>query len=43
MEGSQKVYDLEERTFLFNKNIRLIVKKLETNIWNKKVIIQVAR
>jgi four helix bundle protein len=43
MEDSKKVCDLEERTFLFAKNTRLFVKKLETNIWNKEDIKQVLR
>ena len=43
MEGSKKIYDLEERTFVFAKNVRLFVKKLETNIWNKEDIKQVVR
>jgi four helix bundle protein len=43
MESPKKVYDLEERTFLFAKNTRLFVKKLETNIWNKEDIKQVVR
>lgn len=43
MEGSKKIYDLEERTFVFAKNVRLFVKKLESNIWNKEDIKQVVR
>ncbi len=39
----EKVYDLEERTFLFAKNIRLFVRKLDKNIWNKEDIKQLVR
>lgn len=38
-----KVYDLEERTFLFAKKTREFVKKLEKNVWNKEDIKQVVR
>jgi four helix bundle protein len=41
MESTRKIYDLEERTFVFAKNVRLFVKKLEKNIWNKEDIKQV--
>lgn len=41
MEGYKKIYDLEERTFVFAKNVRFFVKKLEKNIWNKEDIKQV--
>ncbi len=34
---------MEERTSVFAKNVRLFVKKLETNIWNKEDIKQVVR
>lgn len=40
---SEKVYDLEERTFLFAKQTRSFVKKIEKNIWNKEDIKQVVR
>jgi len=43
MESTRKIYDLEERTFVFAKNVRLFVKKLEKNIWNKEDIKQVVR
>lgn len=43
MEGSKKVYDLEERTFEFARDIRLFVRKLEVNTWNKEDIKQVVR
>ena len=29
MENVRKVYDLEERTYLFAKNVRVFVKELE--------------
>jgi four helix bundle protein len=32
--NSYKVYDLEERTFIFSNNIRLFIKKLSKNIGN---------
>lgn len=38
-----KVYDLEERTFLFAKNTRIFLKKVEKNIWNKEDIKQLVR
>lgn len=34
MDTNKKVYDMEERTYLFAKSIRGFVKKLERNIWN---------
>jgi four helix bundle protein len=40
---NEKVYDLEERTFLFAKAVRKFVKKIEKNIWNKEFIRQVVR
>jgi four helix bundle protein len=43
MESTKKIYDLEERTFVFAKNVRFFVKKLEKNIWNKEDIKQVVR
>lgn len=43
MEGSKKIYDLEERTFEFARNTRLFVRKLEINIWNREDIKQLVR
>ena len=43
MIENKKVYDLEERTYLFSKSIRVFVKKLEKNIWNKEDIKQLVR
>jgi len=43
MEGSKKVYDLEERTFEFARDTRLFVRKLEVNTCNKEDIKQVVR
>ncbi len=43
MENVRKVYDLEERTYLFAKNVRVFVKELEKNIWNREDIKQVTR
>lgn len=40
---SQKSYDLEERTFLFAKDVRSLVKKLPQNIINTEDIKQVVR
>ncbi len=40
---NKKVYDLEERTYLFAKRTRSFVKKVEKNIWNKEGIKQVVR
>jgi len=41
--GSEKIFDLEERTFLFAKNVRVFVKELDKSIWNKEDIKQVTR
>jgi len=43
MITNEKVYDLEERTFLFAKSVRRFVKKLEKSIWNKEDIKQMVR
>ena len=43
MEVSNKVYDLEERTFEFARDTRLFVRKLEINIWNREDIKQLVR
>lgn len=43
MEVSQKIYNLEERTFEFARNTRLFVRKLEINIWNREDIKQAVR
>lgn len=43
MDNVKKVYDLEERTFLFAKNVRLFVKQLDKSIWNREDIKQVTR
>jgi four helix bundle protein len=43
MGSVEKVYDLEERTFLFAKNVRGFVKELDKSIWNKEDIKQVTR
>lgn len=43
MDNVKKVYDLEERTFLFAKNVRVFVKELDKSIWNKEDIKQVTR
>ena len=43
MENVKKVYDLEERTFLFAKNVRAFVKEVGKSIWNKEDIKQVTR
>lgn len=43
MGNVERVYDLEERTFLFAKNVRDFVKKLDKSIWNKEDIRQVTR
>lgn len=40
---SEKVYDLEERTYLFAKRTRTFVKEIEKNIWNKEDIKQLVR
>lgn len=40
---SQKSYDLEERTFIFAKEVRNLVKKLPQNIINTEDIKQVVR
>lgn len=41
--GSGKVYDLEERTYLFAKRVRAFVKKLRLNIANQEDIRQLVR
>lgn len=43
MGNVERVYDLEERTFLFAKDVRGFVKELEKSIWNKEDIKQVTR
>lgn len=43
MTDTKKVYDLEERTFLFAKRVRFFVKGIEKNIWNKEDIKQLVR
>ena len=43
MGSVERVYDLEERTFLFAKNVRGFVKELDKSIWNKEDIKQVTR
>ena len=43
MAEKEKVYDLEERTFLFAMRVRKFVKNVEKNIWNKEDIKQVVR
>ena len=40
---NKKVYNLEERTFLFAKNCRLLIKKLTPNIINKEDAKQLVR
>lgn len=40
---SEKVYDLEERTYLFAKRTRVFVKEIEKSIWNKEDIKQLVR
>jgi len=39
----QKVYDLEERTYLFAKAVRVFVKKLDVTLTNQDDIKQVSR
>ena len=39
----KKVYDLEERTYLYAKAVRAFVKTLEKSIWNKEDIRQGVR
>lgn len=41
--AEEKVYDLEERTFLFANNIRVFVNKIDQSIWNKEDIKQLVR
>lgn len=43
MGNVERIYDLEERTFLFAKNVRAFVKGLDKSIWNKEDIKQVTR
>jgi four helix bundle protein len=43
MENVKRVYDLEEKTFLFAKNVRVFVKELDKSIWNREDIKQVTR
>lgn len=43
MGNVERVYDLEERTFLFAKNVRGFVKELDKSIWNREDIKQVTR
>ncbi len=40
---NKKIYNLEERTFYFAKNIRAFVKKIEANVWNKEDVKQLVR
>ena len=41
--GEKPVYDLEERTFLFARRIRLLVKKIKLNPYNQDDIKQLIR
>lgn len=41
--GKKKVYDLEERTFLFAKNVRIFVKTLPNSIANHEDVKQVIK
>lgn len=43
MEVQTKIYDLEERTFVFAKNTRVFVKKAYKSIWNVEDIKQLVR
>ena len=43
VKNTKKVYDLEERTFIFAKNVRLFVKKLPKAIANIEDSKQVVR
>ncbi len=43
MDNVERVYNLEERTFLFAKNVRDFVMNLDKSIWNKEDIKQVIR
>jgi len=43
VEAIKKIYDLEERTFLFVKSIRGFVKRVYKSIWNNEDIKQVVR
>jgi len=43
METLKKVYDLEERTFLFAKTVRVFVKEISKTIWNKEDLKQLVR
>lgn len=43
MIKNEKIYDLEERTFIFAKSVRKFIKKIEKSIWNKEDIKQVVR
>ncbi|MEI8270960.1 MAG: four helix bundle protein [bacterium] len=43
MTEGKKVYDLEERTFLFAQSVRVFVRKLEKNPWNREDIKQLVR
>jgi len=43
MEVQTKIYDLEERTFVFAKNTRVFVKGLHKSIWNNEDIKQLVR
>lgn len=42
-KSSKKVYDLEERTFLFAKNVRLFIKTIDKSIANIEDSKQVVR
>lgn len=41
--NKKRIYDLEERTFLFGKNVRLLLQKLKINPFNESDIKQVIR
>ena len=43
MGSNQKTYDLEERTFVFAKNVRLMLKKIPKNFLNHTDIDQLLR
>lgn len=43
ISNQKPVYDLEERTYLFAKNIRLILKKIPRTVYNEDDIKQLIR
>lgn len=43
MDVQTKIYDLEERTFVFAKSIRVFVKGLHKSMWNNEDIKQLVR